>query len=339
MFARSSVFPTMPNDLPRTPCSSDGQLRSLSHNRWSWMTHWLSLASCTPLTCNMTLSQMSPADLQCDDENDIHHNNNYPILGDAHIMTTSTPTYSCSHLTQQWWPPPAVHRWTLTPSENWTLPGVMWYDEMWNWCEKYDEISLEYYGFLVGLCCELRYVDWLHCLHYAAYRVDIHSDYARHTTGTHACILAHSALTSWPRPFQISTSTTSLPMALSAARKSHMSLSQAQLRTPSSSLKSDLVPPYWRSRDWGREQHLRSSRADQLSVNTTGHRAATVKAMIKRWLSTVEDTHHCVRRQKVACIQNNVSRFLCIYYDTNLETIYIYCRNRQEPLTIPLQHL
>ena len=169
----------------------------------------------------------------------------------------------------------------------------MWYDEMWNRCEKYDEISLEYYGFLFGLCCELRYVDRLHCLHYAAYGVDIHSDYARHTTGTHACVLAHSALTLWPRPFQISMSTTSPPMASSAARKSHTSLSQAQLRTPSSSLKSNLVPPYWRSQDRGREQHLWSSRADQLSVNTTGRCAATVEAMIKRQLCW---SRTCTRR-------------------------------------------
>jgi len=69
------------------------------------------------------------------------------------------------------------------------------------------------------------------------------------------------------------------------------------------------------------KQHLRASRADRLSVNTTGRHAATIQAMVKRRLETVEDARHSVGRRKWARIQNNVSPFHSIYYDTNFKTI------------------
>ena len=69
------------------------------------------------------------------------------------------------------------------------------------------------------------------------------------------------------------------------------------------------------------KQHLRASRADRPSVNTTGRRAATIQAMVNRRLETVEDARHSVGRRKRARIQNNVSPFHSIYYDTNFKTI------------------
>ena len=57
------------------------------------------------------------------------------------------------------------------------------------------------------------------------------------------------------------------------------------------------------------KQRLRSSRPDRPSGNTTGRCAATIQAMVKRWLETVEDARHHVGHRKRARIQINVSPF------------------------------
>jgi len=65
------------------------------------------------------------------------------------------------------------------------------------------------------------------------------------------------------------------------------------------------------------KQRLRASRVDQLTVHTI--RAATIQAMVKRRLETVEDARHRVGHRKRARIQNIVSRFHSVYCDTNLK--------------------
>ena len=57
------------------------------------------------------------------------------------------------------------------------------------------------------------------------------------------------------------------------------------------------------------KQCLRSSRPDRPSGNTMGRHTATIQAMVKRRLETVEDARHHVGCRKQARIQINMSPF------------------------------
>ena len=129
--------------------------------------------------------------------------------------------------------------------KNRLLPGMIWCDEIWNRCEKYNEISLEYYTLcrLIALFYTMQCTQWTHTV-------------TTHDTPVHPYwyTLVHTytlCIALCPIPFHVHQFF--IHDFKCSPNGIHMSVSQLQFWTPPSSLVSNLVPSHWRSWDWRRE--------------------------------------------------------------------------------------